>query len=95
MVAYVITDLEISDPEGFAEYSRRVPDSLARFGGRYLARGGQVEHLEGGWRPRRVVVIAFDSVARARAWWSSPEYEELKGLRQHSAIVSQVVVEGL
>jgi uncharacterized protein (DUF1330 family) len=95
MVAYVIADLEITDPEAFAEYSRRVPDSLARHGGRYLARGGRVEHLEGEWRPRRVVAIAFDSVERARAWWTSPEYEELRRLRQRSAIVSQVVVEGL
>lgn len=95
MVAYVIADLEITDPDAFAEYSRRVPEVIARYGGTYLARGGQVASLEGDWRPKRVVVMRFDSVERAKGWWSSPEYEELKQLRQHSAIVSQVIVEGL
>ena len=85
---------EATDPEGFTAYSRRVPESIARHGGRYLARGGAVERPEGEWNPKRVVLIEFPNAERAGAWWSSPEYEGLKRLRVGRAVVSRVVVAG-
>jgi uncharacterized protein (DUF1330 family) len=95
MVAYVIADVEVTDPVAYEEYKKLVPATLAAYGGRFVARGGQVEVLEGDWRPGRLVVIEFESVERARAWWASPEYREAKALRQRTSIGSLVIVEGV
>ena len=82
MAAYVIADVEIADPESYKAYSARVPESIARHGGRFLARGGAVEHLEGDWQPQRLVVIEFPDLAAVRAWYDSEEYRELVPIRQ-------------
>ena|SRR5690349_14534556 len=95
MAAYVIVDIEIKDPARYAEYARDVPATIAKFGGRYLARGGRTEVLEGTWQPRRLVVLSFDSVERARAWWASDDYAAPKALRQSCSIGNMVVVEGV
>lgn len=95
MAAYVIVDVAISDPAGYEEYRRAAPQSVAAYGGRFLARGGRAEALEGEWRPRRVVVLEFDSVERARAWWASEEYRGAKEVRQRTAATNMIVVEGL
>ena len=95
MVAYVIADVEVTDPVAYEDYKRMVPATLAAYGGKFVARGGQVEVLEGAWQPKRVVVIEFESVERAKAWWASPEYREAKELRQRTSIGSLIVVEGV
>lgn len=95
MAAYLIVNIEITDPERYAEYVRAVPASIARFGGKYLVRGGTAERLEGSFEPKRVVVLQFDSVQQAKAWWASEEYREPKALRQRSAITQMILVEGL
>ena len=74
---------------------RGVLSTPAGHGGRYLVRGGQVETLEGNWRPHRVVVTHFDSVEAARSWWSDPAYSELKAMRQRSTTTNIILVEGL
>ncbi|MEE8556834.1 MAG: DUF1330 domain-containing protein [Myxococcota bacterium] len=94
MAGYIIAEVEVTDPEGFEEYRRHVPDTLAAYGGRFVVRGGSVETLEGDWAPRRVVVLEFDSVDRAREWWSSSEYAEPKALRQAAAKTRLILVEG-
>jgi uncharacterized protein (DUF1330 family) len=93
--AYVINDLEITDPQRFEEYKRLSPATLAAFGGRYLARGGEVTSLEGVWQPRRLVVLEFPSVERAQAWLNSPEYAPARRLRQVSANSRMVLIEGM
>src|SRR5678816_3120956 len=75
MPAYIIVDINISDPVAYARYRELAPPSITAYGGRYLARGGATEALEGDWRPSRLVVLEFDSMERARDWWSSPEYD--------------------
>ena len=66
MAAFLIVDVtEVSSEPIYAEYRQGVPSTLAGHGGRYLVRGGQVETLEGNWRPNRVVVMRFDSVEAA------------------------------
>jgi uncharacterized protein (DUF1330 family) len=94
MAAYVIVDVKIEDPEVYAEYRRLTPGSIAAYGGRFVVRGGSLETLEGDWSPERIVVLEFDSVARAKAWWSSAEYGPAKALRQKSATTRMIVVEG-
>ena len=94
MPAYVINDMEITDPQRFEEYKRLSPPTVAAYGGRFLARGGEVTPLEGGWQPRRLVMLEFPSVDQAQAWLNSPEYAPARRLRQLSANSRMVVIEG-
>jgi uncharacterized protein (DUF1330 family) len=95
MPAYLIADVEITDPVLFEEYRKRVPAIIAAHGGRYLARGGASEVLEGTWRPKRTVIVEFASLASLKAFWESPEYLPLRELRERSAKSSLVAIEGL
>ncbi len=95
MPAYVINDMEITDPQRFEEYKRLSPPTVAAYGGRFLARGGEVTALEGGWQPRRLVMLEFPSVDQAQAWLNSPEYAPARTLRQLSANSRMVVIEGM
>jgi len=95
MPAYVIADIEITDPVGYEEYRRRVPATITQYGGRYLARGGRAETLEGGWQPRRLVVIEFPTMSQARAWYESDEYREPRAIRHRCAEGQAILVEGL
>ena len=95
MPAYLIADIEVTDPVGYEEYKRRVPAIIAAHGGRYLARGGANEVLEGTWRPRRSAIIEFPSLASMKAFWESPEYQPLRELRERSAKSNLVAIEGL
>jgi uncharacterized protein (DUF1330 family) len=95
MPAYVIADIEITDPVGYEEYRRRVPATITQYGGRYLARGGRAETLEGGWQPRRLVVIEFPTMSQARAWYESDEYREPRAIRHRCSEGQAVLVEGL
>ncbi len=95
MPAYFIVDNEVTDPGGFEEYRRQVPDTVERYGGRFLVRGGQVQVLEGDWKPRRIVVTEFPSIEEARRWYESEEYRPLKALRLRTARGSVVLVEGV
>lgn len=95
MAAYVVTAIAITDPEGFARYRELVHGTIDPFGGRYIARGGDVQSLEGGWQPPRLVLAAFPDVAAARGWWSAPAYAEAKAQRQRSANTAMVAVAGL
>ena len=95
MPAYVIVQVDIHDPATYERYKALAPSSIAAYGGRYIARGGQSAALEGEWEPRRVVILEFDDVARARAWHASPEYREARALRHACARSQMIVVEGL
>jgi uncharacterized protein (DUF1330 family) len=93
--AYVCVEIEIEDPDTYAEYIKVAPPSIAQYGGRYIVRGGEKETLEGDWMPKRFVILEFDSMEAAKAWWSSPEYAGPKALRQSCAKTQMLLVEGL
>ena len=95
MPAYVINDMVVTDPVLFEEYKKLSPPTVAQYGGRFLARGGSTDTLEGEWSPQRLVIIEFPSVAQARAWVDSPEYAPAKRLRQITTISNLIVVEGV
>lgn len=95
MSAFIIVDIDIHDPKGYEEYKKLAPPSIAKYDGHYVVRGGRSEVLEGGWTPRRVVILEFPSIEKARAWWNSPEYAEAKTLRHRTATSRMIVVEGL
>ena len=94
MSAYIVVELDVKDPERYADYRTMVPASLEAYGGKYLVRGGAVENLEGDWEPSRFVVLAFDSVEQAKRWWDSDEYRQARNLRQATADTRMIVVEG-
>ena len=95
MAAYVITEIDITDPVGYEEYRKLGPPAVAAYGGRFVARGGAVEVLEGGWVPKRVVVLEFESMERAKEWWNSKEYSTAKQVRHKTAVTNMIVVEGV
>lgn len=95
MTAFVILDIEVIDPVGYEDYKKLAAPSLQPYGGKYVARGGAVENLEGDWSPSRIVVLQFESVERAKAWINSPEYSEARALRHRYAVSKAIVVEGL
>jgi uncharacterized protein (DUF1330 family) len=95
MPAYVIADIMVHDPAGYEAYKPLAAASVAQYGGRYIARGGRTDALEGTWAPNRLVILEFDSLERARAWYDSPEYAPAKKIRQRTATSSAVAVEGL
>ena len=94
MAAYVLGEIEITHPEGYKEYTRLVPATIAKYGGRFLIRGGACEPLEGEWPQRRHVLLEFASMDAARRWWNSPEYEKLKAMRQAASHGRLLLIEG-
>lgn len=95
MSAYIVVDIDIRDPEAYKEYIRLAPASIALYGGRYLARGGRTEVWEGDWTPKRLVILEFESVDRAREWLDSPEYAPARAIRQAAAGADVVAIEGV
>jgi uncharacterized protein (DUF1330 family) len=93
MPAYVITEIDVTDAEAFREYAPQVQPTFQPFGGRYVVRGGNVQSLAGA-PPKRIVVIAFDNMDRARSWYDSPKYGALKSLRDKAGKARIFVVEG-
>jgi uncharacterized protein (DUF1330 family) len=94
MKAYVIVEIEITEPVVYEAYKKLAPPAIAAYGGTYLARGGKTVILEGEWQPKRLVILEFENLERANAWWNSPEYAEPKRMRQQSAITNMVMIEG-
>ncbi len=87
--------MTVSDPDLLEPYKKLSPATVTQYGGRFLARGGQVETLERTWSPKRLVIIEFPSVAQARAWADSAEYAPAKRLRQQASTSNIIVVEGV
>ena len=95
MSAYVVVQIEVHDPEAFEEYRALVSSTVEAYGGRYVVRGGTIETLEGDWKPPRFVILEFESMERAKAWWSSEEYRVPKELRHKAASSQMIVAEGV
>ena len=95
MVAYVINDMQVDDPQLLEAYKKLSPATVAQYGGRFLARGGALEVLEGSWTPKRLVILEFPSLEQAKAWIDSPEYAPARQLRQRASRSNIVAVEGV
>jgi uncharacterized protein (DUF1330 family) len=92
---YVVAEVDVHDAATFAKYGAKVPDTLKPFNAHYLVRGGKIEGVEGTAPKDRFVVIAFDSVEKARAWENSAAYEAIKPIRHSSATSRVFIVEGV
>ena len=95
MAAYILVDNRIIDQEDFNEYIEKIPQLVAAYGGRFLARGGAIQVVEGDYTPERVVVIEFDSFDQAVTFVNSPEYAELSAIRNRSTKTSTIIVDGV
>jgi uncharacterized protein (DUF1330 family) len=95
MAAYLIAEIEISDPETYDKYKARTPGVIEQYGGRFIVRGGKAQQLEGEREPGRLVVIEFPDVAAARRFYDSPEYRAIIGLRQRASKGRLILVEGV
>jgi uncharacterized protein (DUF1330 family) len=87
--------MEVTDPGLLEEYKKLSPATVAQYGGRFLARGGALEVLEGAWQPKRLVILEFPSLAQAKAWVNSAEYAPARRVRQQASRSNLVVVEGV
>ena len=95
MIAYVIFDINVTDPVRYEEYKKLASPTVELYEGKYIARGGRAETLEGDWSPSRLVILQFESIDRAKQWLNSPEYSTAKLIRHQTATSSAVVVEGV
>jgi len=95
MAVYLIAQVNVTDPETFAQYSSRVPGVIEQYGGRYLVRGGSTEAVEGSWAPARLVVVEFPSMEQLKRFYHSDEYAPLIELRNQSAHTDLTFVEGI
>ena len=95
MAGYIIAMIEVTDPEQYKKYMAETPGVIARFGGRFIVRGGEKTTLEGPEENRRLAVVEFPSLARAKEFYNSADYQEVKSLREGAATVSITAVEGV
>jgi uncharacterized protein (DUF1330 family) len=95
MPAYILVEVEVQDSVRYEDYKKLTPASIKAYGGRFIVRGGKAELLEGEVEPKRIVVLEFDNVEKAKQWWNSPEYREAKKLRHQTAKSRMIVIEGI
>jgi uncharacterized protein (DUF1330 family) len=94
MAAYVIGEIEVTDPATYEEYRKQVMAVVTKYGGKFIVRGGRVESLEGDWAPKRFVALEFPSMEQAQKWYRSPQYAPLIALRQKASRGKLILVEG-
>lgn len=94
MPAYIIARVQVTDWSRYQEYTKATPGAIARFGGKFIVRGGKVVALEGEPETRRLVVIEFPSLEQAQAFYDSPEYSAARAIRAGAAVGQFLAVEG-
>ncbi|PYJ47680.1 MAG: DUF1330 domain-containing protein [Verrucomicrobia bacterium] len=94
MSAYVIIEIDIIDSVGYDEYKKLAGATVEKYGGKYIVRGGRAETLEGDWNPKRIVVLEFESMQRAKDWLNCDDYREPRKMRHRTAKTNMIVVEG-
>jgi len=94
MSAYVIVEIEIVDPVGYEEYRKLAGATVEKYGGKYIVRGGKAEVLEGDWNPKRIVVLEFRTMERAKQWLNCEDYREPRKMRHRTAKTNMILVEG-
>jgi uncharacterized protein (DUF1330 family) len=94
MPAYIIAEIEVTNPAGYESYRPLAGASVAQYGGKFVVRGGKSELIEGGPEPHRLVVIEFADMAAAKRWYNSPEYQEALKIRLANSRGRVLLVEG-
>jgi len=94
MAAYMIVEVETTDEALMAEYRKHTPGAVAKFGGRFIVRGGKTRTLEGGWTPSRVVVLEFPSYEKVEEFYDSEHYRPLLEMRLKAGNSKAIIVDG-
>jgi len=94
MACYLIIEIKVLDSDLYSQYVQKVPEVVSNYGGRYLARGGEVTPITGNWNPERVILIEFDSIDQVQRCFQSSEYLELAPLREKSTRSRAIIVQG-
>jgi uncharacterized protein (DUF1330 family) len=92
--AYIVARVNVTDWGRYGEYVKHTPRVIARFGGQFIVRGGEATVLEGPDDGLRIVIIAFPSLAQAKAFYASPDYQAVKALREGAGAGTFVAIEG-
>ena len=95
MAAYIIADLVVNDAETYSAYAAQTPDIIAKYGGKFIVRGGTAEIIEGDWSFNRVIVVEFPDMASLRKFWDSPDYQNIIAIRQASTDSRLMIVDGV
>jgi uncharacterized protein (DUF1330 family) len=95
MPAYLIAEVEVTDPAAYEGYKKLTPAAIAAYGGKFLVRGGAIDGKEGGWNPTRLVVVEFASMEQARKFYDSPEYAPALAIRKAASRSRLILAEGL
>ena len=94
MSAYLIGEIDVTDPAGYEDYRKQVLAVVTKYGGRFIVRGGKVDSKEGGWAPQRIVVLEFPSLEQAQKFYHSADYAPLIKLRQKASKGRIILVDG-
>ena len=95
MAAYLVVDIDVTNPVQFEEYKKLAPAAIDKYGGRYVIRGGASEAIEGNWKPQRLTIVEFDSMEKAKAFYTSPEYQVAIKARAGAANFKALLVQGV
>ena len=95
MSAYIIVEIEVTDPVGYEKYKNLAGATVEKYDGKYIVRGGKTEVLEGDWQPKRIVVLEFPTMKRAKEWLNCEEYREPRKMRHAAAKTNMLVIEGV
>ena len=95
MSAYIIVEIEVTDPVGYEKYKNLAGATVEKYDGKYIVRGGKTEVLEGDWQPKRMVVLEFPTMKRAKEWLNCEEYREPRKMRHATAKTNMLVIEGV
>ena len=94
MPAYILAEVEVTNPAGYESYRPLAGASVAQYGGKFVIRGGKAELIEGSKEPARIVAIEFPDTAAAKRWYNSPEYQEALKIRLANSTGRVLLVEG-
>ncbi|HEY0757278.1 MAG TPA: DUF1330 domain-containing protein [Ktedonobacteraceae bacterium] len=95
MAAYFVIDVTIEDPVAYASYRELVGPTLELYGGKFLARGGVTETIEGDWQSQRLVILEFADMTQFHRWYDSPEYSVAKEIRFKASHARALLIQGV
>ena len=94
MSGYAIAQIEVTNPENYKEYLAKVTDIVTKFGGEFVVRGGEFQHVEGEWKNTRNIVIKFPSYEKALEFYNSEEYKPVRQIRLDNSVGNVVIIKG-
>jgi len=94
MAAYIIVEVDTTDEALMTEYRKHTPGAVAKFGGKFIVRGGKTRTLEGGWTPPRLVVLEFPTYEKAEEFYDSEHYKPILAMRLKAGKSKAILVDG-